>query len=892
VAIGALAIDATDSFKADGGTANTSSHTNIGGTLVSGGTATINAGKDVTLDATALTAKGDIGVTAGGTLTLSAEADTTHLDASHKSDGFLTSSSRSTTQDTQTWKGANLASTGGSIALKSGGNTLIDAAKLDAAKHITIQVDPSGALYLKSEKNIDSLSDTSASDNGVWQKAEQKGHYIETVQQVLMTAGEGFTIIAPGGIKVDYRDTGNLDESIAQLSKMPGLEYLGQLRQNPNVDWVKVNAAYKTWDHKSEGLSGPMSALIMIAVALATAGSGAAAEAAMASATEAGASAAEVAAAGASALADTGFGASTLGLTTAGSGAFAVSAANAAMTTLIGTATIDLIGNKGDLGKTFAQLASTDFIKNLAIAGLSAGIGSQLDGLTGLSGDAATAAKAKDYVTEAIAAGKQQLLNAAVSTALQTTIGGQPLDKTLKSALQTALAQTFGQVANSAVGDVITDHAGDGWKPGGVESVVLHGMVGYVQGQLGNGKGLAGAFGAAGGEALTPMMSDYLISVGIQEGSTLYNQLMQSGAQALGTIIGTLVAGGAGATAGGSAALSSVTYNYLSHPDAKALDDAKTALEACEDAACKAQQTKIIADIQEKDAASDAKFIFDCQDPSSSACQSDNQDRRNAQLSYAGTNDAYGTTAAQQSARLNWAVADKGAAKTVYQSTNSGGFGDSGFDFSEVPVTPGDLIFCNYSPNGLCGVTNQVAPDGGYLLRPASNVEAEVFQAGEREYITAASADGLSNMLTPFGALAGKALTRVFGKLIGNVTAIEATSETLPQSILDLSESHITDSGNTVLGRYPGYVDKAIERGASYFDIGPTAWDALGTDELRWAANRHFLDVIAERGDKILLSVPKTVIPEGSWLAEEVKYLTTQKGYRWVNQWSLKKVGG
>lgn len=39
-----------------------------------------------------------------------------------------------------------------------------------------------------------------------------------------------------------------------------------------------------------------------------------------------------------------------------------------------------------------------------------------------------------------------------------------------------------------------------------------------------------------------------------------------------------------------------------------------------------------------------------------------------------------------------------------------------------------------------------------------------------------------------------------------------------------LALQNMTDSGDTVLGRYPGYINKANSRGASYFDIGDE-WD-------------------------------------------------------------------
>ena len=102
-----------------------------------------------------------------------------------------------------------------------------------------------------------------------------------------------------------------------------------------------------------------------------------------------------------------------------------------------------------------------------------------------------------------------------------------------------------------------------------------------------------------------------------------------------------------------------------------------------------------------------------------------------------------------------------------------------------------------------------------------------------------------------------------------------------------LAEANINNSGKTVLGHWPGYIDKAKAKGASFFNIGK-AWGPL-TDPERRALNRHFLDIIAAKGDTVYLSVPKSQIKPGSWLAEEVEYLLKDKGYRWVNQWVLAK---
>jgi hypothetical protein len=93
---------------------------------------------------------------------------------------------------------------------------------------------------------------------------------------------------------------------------------------------------------------------------------------------------------------------------------------------------------------------------------------------------------------------------------------------------------------------------------------------------------------------------------------------------------------------------------------------------------------------------------------------------------------------------------------------------------------------------------------------------------------------------------------------------------------------HLVGTGDTVLGSYPGYIAKAESRGASYFDIG-SAWNP----ETGPVANRYFINLIADRGDRVLLSIPKTQIQAGTGLAEEVRILVQERGYKWIGQWAL-----
>jgi hypothetical protein len=107
----------------------------------------------------------------------------------------------------------------------------------------------------------------------------------------------------------------------------------------------------------------------------------------------------------------------------------------------------------------------------------------------------------------------------------------------------------------------------------------------------------------------------------------------------------------------------------------------------------------------------------------------------------------------------------------------------------------------------------------------------------------------------------------------------------MSQRLLELSEQHLTGSGETVLGPFTpaggglSYSDFAELRGASYFDIGD-AWNSATPIE-RLAANQHVLDVAIANGDTVTLSVPFDMVNPNTFTAAEIRYLELH-GYRQV----------
>ncbi len=102
-----------------------------------------------------------------------------------------------------------------------------------------------------------------------------------------------------------------------------------------------------------------------------------------------------------------------------------------------------------------------------------------------------------------------------------------------------------------------------------------------------------------------------------------------------------------------------------------------------------------------------------------------------------------------------------------------------------------------------------------------------------------------------------------------------APKKLLSGAIRKLAEQNIRNSGKSVLGPFSplevNYINKADVKNASYFDIGK-AWNKLNANE-RWAANQHFLDIVADSGDQVYLSIPKGKIRPDSYLKLEIDHL-------------------
>ncbi|MDN8482928.1 hemagglutinin, partial [Acinetobacter baumannii] len=236
------------------------------------------------------------------------------------------------------------------IGTKSGFDTRLVGTEFEYLKDATIEA--GGKLdFIAAKTSITDLV-KKEKNSVVWQSMQDKGSITETAQLPSFNGPVLPTFKAAGGLSVQVpiseKDANKVElrDEILKLANQPGNAYLKELVNRKDVDWQTVLLTQKDWDYKSQGLTAAGAALIVIIVTIATMGSGTAAAAGAAGGTAASGT-------------TVGLGASMIGsagITTTAAGAIVPSTlgamANAAITSLATQASVGLINNGGDIGKT------------------------------------------------------------------------------------------------------------------------------------------------------------------------------------------------------------------------------------------------------------------------------------------------------------------------------------------------------------------------------------------------------------------------------------------------------------------------------------------------------------------------------------------------------------
>lgn len=305
-------------------------------------------------------------------------------------------------------------------------------------------------IILEGIKSSIHTETVSSSKSALWQKQAGRGSNIETLQLPSFTGPVAPILSAPGGYIVDI-PKGNLKTEIETLAKQPEYAYLKQLQVAKNVNWNQVQLAYDKWDYKQEGLTGAGAAIIALAVTVVTSGAGTGAA---------------------------------LGLNGA-----AAAATDAAFASLASQASVSLINNKGDVGKTLKELGRSSTVKNLVVAAATAGVADKI-GASALNN-----VSDKQWVNNLTV----NLSNAGSAALINTAVNGGSLKDNLEANILAALVNTAHGEAVSKIKQL--DHHYIAHK-------IAHAVAGCATAAANKGKCQDGAIGAAVGEILGEALLD------------------------------------------------------------------------------------------------------------------------------------------------------------------------------------------------------------------------------------------------------------------------------------------------------------------------------------------------------------------------------------------------
>ncbi|WP_171251982.1 DUF637 domain-containing protein [Acinetobacter baumannii] len=351
------------------------------------------------------------------------------------------------------------------IGTKSGFDTRLVGTEFEYLKGA--QIEAGGKIeLLAATKQITDLV-KKEKNSVVWQSMQDKGSITETAKLPSFNGPVAPTFKAAGGlvVQVPISETDankvELRNEILKLANQPGNAYLKDFINRNDVNWQQILLAQKDWDYKSQGLTGAGAAILVIIVTVVTMGAGTA-----------------------------GAGAALFGTTTTTTTAMA----NAFVTSLASQASVSLVNNGGDIGKTLKELGSKNSIRNLAASVVTAGLLSQVSTALNLQPDSTLLSdRLINNFTTSIG-----------STLVQTAIQGGNLEDNLQVALLAGLAGALQGELASQIGTSL-----DKVDPNVFEYTIhkiVHAAAGCAAAAATKQSCEAGAIGAGIGEIVAGLM--------------------------------------------------------------------------------------------------------------------------------------------------------------------------------------------------------------------------------------------------------------------------------------------------------------------------------------------------------------------------------------------------
>jgi filamentous hemagglutinin len=367
---------------------------------------------------------------------------------------------------------------GGKVALKAEGDITLQAASIKSGDETEITSTDGQVAMLVAKDSEYERKIESGTGFFSWSSSDE-GTNDETVQHTKINAAKGLTITTAEGVVVQYKETGNVQEDIAQLAQAPGLEWMAEIADRDDVDWRAVQEVHEHWKKTDSGIGGPGMQLVSLAMAVAL------------SFTPGG----------------QGFATSVLGMA---SDSAMTAAVAAGFNSLVMQAGMQVVGNGGDIGAALQALASMDTVRALATAMLTAGLMegiSDTDFMKEFVGDgAAKGATGMDkFIANLAQKLRQNAIQAGVSTGVGTAINGGNLGENLLANMRAAAVSTLGAELAHEIGEAYDHGNGD---LDYVSHKIAHAALGGAMDLAMGGDGVSGAIGGVTGEITGEILAD------------------------------------------------------------------------------------------------------------------------------------------------------------------------------------------------------------------------------------------------------------------------------------------------------------------------------------------------------------------------------------------------
>ncbi|CZT28705.1 DUF637 domain-containing protein [Pseudomonas cerasi] len=473
--------------------------------LDAGGSVALQAGQNLAVISSRITAGKEAYLVAGENLDILAAQDSDYSLYDKKKKGSFGAKNFKRDEVTDTRNISSEITTGGNLTLASGGDQRYQVAKLNSGNDLLIN--SGGAIDFEGVKDLHDESHTKNKSSAAWFSTKGKGATDETFRQSELVAKGEVAIQAVNGLRIDVKQVNqqSVSQSIDAMVKAdPQLAWIKDAEKRGDIDWRQVKEIHESFKYDNSGL-GP-AAQIVVAILMAAV------------------------------MGPAGF-----GLSAGIGGAVATSVATTAVTSTI--------NNKGDLGAVFKDVTSSNAIKGYAMAGVMAGFVPTINPKNLGLDLASVQTVATKVITESV-----------IKTAI---MGGSFKDNLGSSIVSTGIA-TGGAIAAGKIGDFTLFDEGKLTKVG--MHAVLGGLMSETMGGDFRTGALAAGANEMVVDYLAERMLPSDLDKNSQAYQAGVSKLMTA-SQLIGAL--TAAATGGDASVAAAVTANSTQYNYLAHNQLK-----------------------------------------------------------------------------------------------------------------------------------------------------------------------------------------------------------------------------------------------------------------------------------------------------------------------------------